>query len=148
MRQSAIILHPADFSSFSTQAFKVACSLARDHSGRLIILHVAEPPVVADGGVMMAAPPQGDWQALDEQLRRIQPPDPTTPVEYRLEEGDPAAVILRVSEESKCDLIVMGTHGRTWLSHLLMGSVAEKVVRKAKCSVLVVKTPLEERNKT
>jgi nucleotide-binding universal stress UspA family protein len=59
-----------------------------------------------------------------------------------LQEGDPATEILRIAQECKCDLIVMGTHGRTGVARLLMGSVAEHVVRKAECPVLVVKTPL------
>ena len=71
----------------------------------------------------------------------MQAPDAQIVVEHRLEEGNPVAEILRVARETHCDLIVMGTHGRTGLAHLLMGSVAEQVVRKAGCHVLVVKTP-------
>jgi universal stress protein A len=56
-------------------------------------------------------------------------------------EGDPAEMILRVAEEVHADLIVMGTHGRTGLSRLLMGSVAEQVVRRAPCPVLTMKAP-------
>jgi universal stress protein A len=143
MRQGAAILDPTDFSPLSAHAFHVACSLARDHGGRLIVLHVAEPPIVGYGGVMIP-PPEGDYQALEEQLRRIQAPDDKVVIEHRLEVGNPVTEILRVAEETKCDLIVMGTHGRTGLAHLLMGSVAEKVVRRAVCPVLVVKTPLPE----
>jgi nucleotide-binding universal stress UspA family protein len=65
-------------------------------------------------------------------------------LEHRLVEGDAATVILQVATEIKCDLIVMGTHGRTGLSRLLMGSVAEQVVRNASCPVLTVKTPQHE----
>jgi hypothetical protein len=60
-----------------------------------------------------------------------------------MEKGDPAEEILRVAEETKCDLIMIGTHGRTGLGRLLMGSVAEQVVRKAHCPVLTVKAPLQ-----
>ena len=141
MLRLATILHPTDFSPLSEHAFHLACSLARDHGGRLIVLHVAVPPVVGYGGAM-TPPPEGDWKALDEQLRRIQANDANIPVEHILREGDPAAEILRVAEEHKCDLIVMGSHGRTGVARLLMGSVAEHVVRKAECPVLVVKTPL------
>jgi hypothetical protein len=59
--------------------------------------------------------------------------------------GDPASAILRVTQELPADLIVMGTHGRTGLGRLLMGSVAEQVVRKAPCPVVTVKTPLPEK---
>jgi nucleotide-binding universal stress UspA family protein len=74
-------------------------------------------------------------------LRQLQPSDPALHVEYRLEEGFAATEILRLAEEAKADLIVMGTHGRTGLSRLVLGSVAEQVVRKARCPVLTVKAP-------
>jgi nucleotide-binding universal stress UspA family protein len=61
------------------------------------------------------------------------------PVEARLTQGDAAAEILRTAKDVECDLIVMGTHGRTGLDRLLFGSVAESVVPKADCPVLVVK---------
>jgi nucleotide-binding universal stress UspA family protein len=63
------------------------------------------------------------------------------PVERRLEEGDPVTQILGIAEEESCDLIVMGTQGRTGLGRILMGSVAEQVMRKATCPVLTVKMP-------
>jgi nucleotide-binding universal stress UspA family protein len=63
-------------------------------------------------------------------------------VEHRLEEGEPAAQILRVAKETKAGLIVMGTHGRTGLERILLGSVAEKVLRKAVCPVLTVRIPI------
>jgi nucleotide-binding universal stress UspA family protein len=59
-------------------------------------------------------------------------------------DGDPAQVIVQFARERGCSLIVMGTHGRTGLERLLMGSVAEQVVRKAPCPVLTVKTPVPE----
>jgi universal stress protein A len=144
MLRIATILHPTDFSPHSDHAFQVACSLARDHGGRVLVLHVAEPPLDAPGGIRNPPPPGGVWEELEEPLRKIQSPDARVPVEHRLEEGDPVTEILRVAQECKCDLIVMGTHGRTGLSHLLMGSVAEHVVRKSPCSVLIVKTPFPE----
>jgi quercetin dioxygenase-like cupin family protein len=61
-------------------------------------------------------------------------------VEHRLAEGDPAEETLRLAEALKCDLVVMGTHGKTGLGRLLTGSVAEAVLRKAQCPVLVVKS--------
>jgi quercetin dioxygenase-like cupin family protein len=62
-------------------------------------------------------------------------------VEHRVAEGDPADEILLLTESLRCDLVVMGTHGRTGLGRFLAGSVAEEVLRKAVCPVLVVKTP-------
>jgi nucleotide-binding universal stress UspA family protein len=132
------ILHPTDFSDYSDYAFRLACSLAGDHGARLIVLHVAEPMPVAGQEVLI---PAFDLEPLRERLQRLRPEDPKTPVEHRLVEGDAASEILRIAQETKCDLIVMGTHGRTGLGRLLMGSVAEQVVRKASCPVLTVKTP-------
>ena len=139
MLKIATILHPTDFSPPSEHAFQLACSLARDHGGRVIVLHVAVPPVVGQGGAL-TPPLEGDWKALEDQLFRVQSPDVKIPIEHRLEEGNPAAEILRVAEEVKCDLIVIGSHGRTGLARILMGGVAEHVVRKATCPVLVVKS--------
>ena len=65
--------------------------------------------------------------------------DPETSAQYLVDEGRPAAAILRAARENGCDLIVMGTHGRTGLDRLITGSVAEKVVRLAPCSVLTVR---------
>ena len=139
------ILHPTDFSAHSEYAFRLASSLARDYGARLIVLHVFERPLFIHGGVMTAPPeplpPEEQRQALREQLQRIKPPDPAVSVEHVLEEGDPATGILQVAQERSCDLIVMGSHGRTGLGRLFMGSVAEKVVRKAPCPVLTVKLP-------
>ena len=78
-----------------------------------------------------------------EELRKIQPKDPTVHVEHEVIVADrpDAEHILGILEERGCDLIVMGTHGRTWLKHLLFGSVTEDVVRNARCPVMVVKAP-------
>lgn len=141
-----VIVHPTDFSPPSEPAFQLACSLARDAGARLIVLHVLQVPLIIYSGVAMAAPPplpsEEERQAVLEQLHRLLPPDPAVTVEYRLEEGEPATGILQVAQETGCDLIALGTHGRTGLARLLMGSVAEKVVREATCSVLTVKTTL------
>ncbi len=138
-----IILHPTDFSPRAEHAFRLACSLARDHAARVIVLHVAVPPIVGYGEGL-TPPPDGDWQALKRQLWEIKAPDPRVPIEHRLVEGHPVTEILHVARETSCDLIVMGTHGRTALGRLLMGSVADHIVRKAICPVLTVKTPLPE----
>jgi hypothetical protein len=109
------------------------------------VLHVLERPVLTYSGVMTAPPPpppsREQRQALQKQLHEIKPSDTTIPVEHLLEEGDPTTAILQVAQERRCDLIVMGTHGRTGLGRLLMGSVAEQSVRKAPCPVLTVKLP-------
>lgn len=136
------ILHPTDLSPRSEYAFHLACALARDHGGSVVVLHVYPPPV-AHGEVV--ARRQDDYEEqLRQHLHRIQAPGLTVCVRHRLAEGAPAEEILRVAGELGCDLIAMGTHGRTGLGRLLMGSVAEEVVRKAPCPVLTVKTPFAE----
>jgi nucleotide-binding universal stress UspA family protein len=137
------MLHPTDFSERSRYAFQYACLLARELGARLIVLHVVPPPPVTIQGEMIAfvPPEERDLEGLRERLRRYQPDGAAVPVDHFLEEGDPAAVILRVAKTTPCDLIVMGTHGRPGLGRLLMGSVAEEVVRKAPCPVITVKVP-------
>jgi len=136
------ILHPTDFSPSSGQAFQLACSLARDHGARLMVLHVVDQPIAAYGGVMTAPPPpppMEERKAAQEKLHQLRLTDLKLPIETRLVEGDPVMWILQVAKENNYDLIVMGTHGRTGLSRLLMGSVAEKVLRSALCPVMTVK---------
>ena len=138
------ILVAADFSGCSEDAFRVSHALARDYRARLIVLHVATPPpLVTPGELQRALQQPGGYRAeLEERLRHVYAADSPAGVEYRVQDGDPAIEILGVAREARCDLIVMGTHGRTGLGRLLMGSVAEQVVRKAACPVLTVKVPL------
>jgi nucleotide-binding universal stress UspA family protein len=138
------VLHPTDFSERSELAFRLACSLARDYGARLLVLHVAEPPFAVAGEGVVMLPFEEDLEPLRRQLQQLRPPDPKVQVEHRLVQGDAATEILRVAEETKCDVIVLGTHGRTGVARLLMGSVAEQVVRKARCPVVTVKAPLPE----
>jgi nucleotide-binding universal stress UspA family protein len=137
------VLHPTDFSGLSDHAFRLACSFARDHGARLIILHVIEPPMaVSAEGVLLAS--HIDWERIREQLLQVRPSDPNVRADHRLVEGDPVTEILRVAREVNCDLLVLGTHGRKGLGRLLMGSVAEQVLRRAPCPVVTVKAPLAQ----
>lgn len=137
------ILHPTDFSQPSVFAFQLACALARDYGARLIILHVVMPPsAVAYREMVVHGEFDGSYQRLRAELEQIRPADPTIRVEHRLQEGDAATEILRGAQETRADLVVMGTHGRMGLGRLL-GSVAEKVVRQAPCPVLTVRAPLQ-----
>jgi nucleotide-binding universal stress UspA family protein len=146
MKPVQCILHPTDFSPRSRYSFRYACLLARELGARLVVLHVVPPPPVAMQGEMIAYLPPSDRQndELRDKLQEFRSEEPTVAIEHFLEEGDPASVILQVAQTTPCDLIVMGTHGRTGLARLLMGSVAEAVVRKAPCAVLTVKVPTEK----
>jgi nucleotide-binding universal stress UspA family protein len=133
------ILYPTDFSSYSNQAYFHAIALAENHNASLTVLFVYNPDTTTTPGS------QGDeiadrayWQG---QLEQIRPVDTSIPVTHVLLEGDPASEIVRYGRDAGIDLIVMGTHGRTGVERLVLGSVAEKVLGAASCSVLVVKLP-------
>jgi nucleotide-binding universal stress UspA family protein len=91
----------------------------------------------------MAMPPEPQEvrDELQKQLDSVKPSAPGLTVERHLVAGNEADEILRLASELKCDLVVMGTHGRTGLRRLLLGSVAESVMRKAPCAVLTVRAP-------
>jgi nucleotide-binding universal stress UspA family protein len=129
------VLYTTDFSSYSNQAYFHAIALAENHGASLTVLHVHTPE--GDRGGNGAA----DRKYWREQLEQIRPVNPRIPVTHVLLEGDAAAEIVRYAVDNGMDLIVMGTHGRTGLERLLLGSVAERVMREAPCSVLVVKLP-------
>jgi nucleotide-binding universal stress UspA family protein len=137
------ILHPTDFSHRSDNAFGLACSLAGDYGARLVVVHVASRPVISTRQGVIPLEPEWYEETMTAQLQERRPRNAAIPVEHRLLFGDdPAAAILQLARDIKADLIVMGTHGRTGLGRVLMGSVAEEVVRQAPCSVLTVKLPL------
>jgi nucleotide-binding universal stress UspA family protein len=137
------ILHPTDFSESADFAFQVACALAQAHDARIHVLHVGRYPVITPVAGPGPPGPERYREELIEKLRGIRADDPKVHVEHQLAfVEDPAAEILRVAQRIGPDLIVMGTHGRTGLRRLLMGSVAAQVVRKAACPVVTVKSPL------
>jgi nucleotide-binding universal stress UspA family protein len=138
------ILHPTDFSDRSQAAFEMACALARDYSAELIVVHVTRPPLVyAPDGIAVATATEEPYDAR-VKLAEVRPADPRVTVTHHLLEGEPAEQILKAARAVSADLIVLGTHGTTGLARLLMGSVAESVVRKATCPVLTVRAPFAE----
>jgi nucleotide-binding universal stress UspA family protein len=142
MKSITTILHPTDFSDAAQGSFQFACALASDMKARLIAFHVVQPAVYVHN--LDFTSPDCELKAW-ECLRRLQQTAEDSyglDIDIDLSEGEPAAEILKVAHDRHCDLIVMGTHGRTGLRHLLMGSIAEKVVRKADCPVLTARTPI------
>jgi universal stress protein A len=131
------ILHPTDFSEQSEYAYQVAKSLARDYGARLMVIHVLMPPPFVSHREMERAmeEPDGHLRELRGKLRELSH-------NYQLLEGDPALEIAEAAKRVEADLVVMGTHGRTGLSRVLVGSVAEGVMRQAPCPVLTVKKPM------
>jgi nucleotide-binding universal stress UspA family protein len=133
------ILFATDFSPASEAALKYATSLTRDSGATLLIAHVEELPLPYAGGEMYFAQPEYPNPEIRRMLEAIVPPDKSIRYEHRLAQGTAAEEIVRMADEEGADLIVMGTHGRTGLSRVLMGSVAELVMRHAKCPVLTLK---------
>jgi nucleotide-binding universal stress UspA family protein len=143
------ILHATDFSPRSAYAFQIACALASDYAARLLVVHVYPFPSYGSLEMPMIVPDPAEIEAgLSKQLAAVRPADADLCVEHRLCCGAPAEEILRLARESNSDLIVMGTHGRSGLGRLLLGSVAEAVLRKAPCPVLTVKAPAAEATTT
>ena len=133
MIQVRKILYPTDFSTYSTQAYFHAVGLAETYGASLTIVYVYAPGTADASG--------GDRRHWRSQLEQVRPGNPNIPVHHALLEGDPASEIARYAADAGIDVIVIGTHGRTGVERLVMGSVAEKVMREAPCSVLVVKLP-------
>lgn len=143
MLEIKTILHPTDFSPHSEYAYKLAASLARDLNAKLILLHVGEPGIDY-GEIITELAWEDHRKRAEEAMRKMMSPTPPVSIEKRIEQGSPGEKIVRVAEETSTDLIVMGTHGRTGLGRLLLGSVAEQVMRKAPCPVMTVRMPAEK----
>ncbi len=149
MSQWNRIIYPTDFSSAAEVVFDTAQRLARDSDSLLLIVHVVEPVAAATPGTV--APPvtlggtdlsQSQREAIEqarEELRKVVPADPAIRFEHRVTEGPASDGILDLAKQEQADVIVMGTHGRTGVKRLLMGSVAEKIVRHAQCPVLTMR---------
>jgi nucleotide-binding universal stress UspA family protein len=134
-----LILHPTDFSGHSRPALGVARALARSNGARLVLLHVAPAEVLTGGNFFAPADLGSEREALATMQEQSATAGLEGSVETRLTQGDPVTEILQAAEEMACDLIVMGLHGRTGLLRILMGSVAESVIRSSPCLALVVK---------
>ena len=141
------ILYATDFSPNSEAALDYASSLAAAEGATLFIVHVDDTtPGLVFGDVGYGYVPQVDAiaQAEYEQLQVIVPTRDGVAYEHRFFRGGAAEGILQIAEKEGVDVIVIGTHGSTGLKLLLMGSVAESVVRRANCPVLTVKQPADE----
>jgi nucleotide-binding universal stress UspA family protein len=140
------ILVPVDFSESAAKVLEWAAHLAREHQSRIVLLNVYHLPVEFQQLEGAYLPPDF-WSNVkseaEQQIGRYQAMlrGRGLDVESVVREGYPATVILDEAESLEADLIVIGTHGHTGLKHLLLGSIAERVVQKATCPVLTVKTP-------
>lgn len=143
------ILLATDFSDASASAAEVAVTMAKTFGAGLHVLHVLESeiPVMSDSMVYL---PPTYFEELEnraaEQLEQVISREDRDKLSVTLvmRKGSPFVEIVRYARDQKMDLIVQGTHGRGVVAHVLMGNVAEKVVRKAPCPVLTVRHPAHE----
>jgi nucleotide-binding universal stress UspA family protein len=145
MKPFSKILVPVDFSPHSSRALQLASDLSRRYDAGVELAHVYHPMAYAlpDGFVLFSSAQLSamlvEFGSLLEQAKQEALAAGAVRVSTKLLQGVPFAEIIDFAQESGCDLIVMGTHGRTGLKHALLGSVTERVVRKAPCPVLTVR---------
>jgi nucleotide-binding universal stress UspA family protein len=138
------LLVPVDFGEPSQQALDAAVELATWFKARLTLVHVYEIPAYVYGGMTFATADlfgpieEAAREQLDKTLREVQKRVPGTKAVLR--RGPAAPEILAVVDEVHPDLVVMGTHGRKGMSHALLGSVAERIVRLSPVAVLTMRT--------
>jgi nucleotide-binding universal stress UspA family protein len=139
-------LVPIDFSAYANQALEYAMKLAGTLQARLTLVHVIQSLPVSGDDINVALP--YDYlqnleaellQALEEKVQRVR--QAGLAGDCMIVHGAPFQEIINTAQAQHADLIIMGTHGRTGLTHVLLGSVAEKVVRLAPCPVLVTRQP-------
>lgn len=136
------LLVPFDFSDAAVAAVDEARDMG-DESTRVSVLHVLLPlyVIAIEPGTVVDLGGDDDrvQDAIDGMKKRIS--DPGLSINFAARIGDPGTKIVDYAKEIGADLIVMPSHGRTGLKHLLLGSVAERVVRLAECPVMVQRTP-------
>jgi nucleotide-binding universal stress UspA family protein len=139
-----VILFPTDFSTASDAVLPHAEALAKQAHASLLIVHVEEPPLAYGTGELYYGLPEPSSERILTMLEAVKPSDPSIPFRHRLLMGDPAGEIVRIADEEAAEMIVMGTHGRSGMVRMLMGSVAEAIVRRAPCPVLVYRPVAEK----
>ena len=143
------ILFCTDFSEDSHWAFTYALDLAKTYKANLLIFHVTPQPVHPEQLSLYLAPKKLEElrlfqkKEIDRQVKTHYVENMGRFKNYKIvfKEGEPFIEIIHRAKKDSADLIVMGTHGRTGLDHVLFGSTAEKVVRKSPCPVLTVRLP-------
>ena len=135
------VLFPTDFSPYSEKGLPYAVHLCKEFGATLVIQHTNDLPLILPEYLpeLSTSPTQDLEQYGAESLERLAAGVTEVPVETIQTTGRPHTEIAKIVEEMGIDLVVMPTHGRSGISHLLLGSVAEKVIRSAKCPVLTVR---------
>ena len=145
------ILFPTDFSDSSNEALQYALSFAKEYGAKLVVLHVINEKVFAEGinlpRVISLEELADEMEAeAKKQLKTLIPKEQGEGLEREnvILRGNPFLEIIRYAKDEDVDLIIIGTHGRSGFEHIIFGSTAEKVVRKAPCPVLSVKPAQRE----
>ncbi len=133
------LLVPVDFSHDARYAAEYAQAIAQRFGAEIVLLHVSAALAFVPGSLLEVRETAADRQALEALADALRAAG--VRVRTRLRPGVPADEIVRAAADEGADLIVMGTTGRTGLAHVLLGSVAERVVRRATCPVLTVRDP-------
>jgi nucleotide-binding universal stress UspA family protein len=149
--QIRAILVPTDFSEYAEHAFTWALQMAADWQAKLILFHAAVPisPLAFPDSVYLPELRRLEADILADAEKRMaefvgKKGSGAVAVETRIVVGEPVHEICRAAEREQTDLIIMGSHGRTGFSHVLLGSVAERVVRHAPCPGLVTRKPKDK----
>lgn len=143
------VLVPIDFSDYSKNALRYAVQFAKQFKAKIFLVYVVEPMIYpADFSMGQVAIPSMDADVqtrAEEELQNLAKSlvDKSTEVETIIRTGKPFVEIIETANEKDIDLIIIATHGHTGVEHLLFGSTAEKVVRKAPCPVLTLREPIK-----
>ena len=143
------VLVPIDFSDYSKSALKYAVNFAKSFNAEIILVYVVEPiiypPDFSMGQIAMPSI-NAEWDnRAKEELQKLAKSEFTSAgnVKTVIKTGKPFVEIIETAKEENVDLIIIATHGHSGVEHILFGSTAEKVVRKAPCPVLTLREPLK-----
>jgi nucleotide-binding universal stress UspA family protein len=136
------VLAPIDFSASAARVVEMAGRVV-DDGGEIVLLHVVDwVPTVVEGAFVGMPNVQETNRVRDQSMQKLEEmrrAHAGLPIRVEVVEGQPAAEIVDLAKRLPADVVVIGTHGRTGIGHLLLGSVAERVLRRASCPVLVVR---------
>ena len=150
MKDFSTILFATDFSEISEYAFDYACTLAKTFKSKLIVMHVINEPVDLRGFYV----PHISFDSLEKEIEDAAEKmmkkfclgklTDLADSDTVIVSGIPYDEIIALADKEKVSLIVLGTHGRAGLDHLLFGSTAERVVRRSRCPVMTIRPPASE----
>jgi len=143
------VLVPIDFSDYSKSSLKYAVNFAKHFNASLILVYVIEPivypPDFSMGQIAIPSPGLEMDKRANEELNKLAEKEIPSDVQVKkiIKTGKPFVEIIETAADEDVDLIIIATHGHSGVEHILFGSTAEKVVRKAPCPVLTLREPLK-----